>query len=103
MAGVGVLCSKLNFIPYNFYKRDLKILNSKLQILIFGYTYSPLKFDGGECGEYGWVLWASWLRTEPPNGDHWPVTTDRSRFTGQPFQVPGVEGSFFSLPAAVSR
>ena len=55
------------------------------------------------CGEYGLVLWASWLSTEPPNEDHWPVTTDRSRFTGQPFQVPEVEGTFFSLPAAVSR
>ena len=50
MAGVGVLFSKLTFSPYDFYKRGLKILNSKLQILIFGNTYSPLKFDGGECG-----------------------------------------------------
>ena len=31
------------------------------------------------------------------------VTTDWSRFTGQPFQVPGVEEGLFSLPAAVSR
>ena len=76
MAGVGVLCSKLNLIPYNFYKRGLKILNSKFQILIFGSTYSPLKFDGGECGEYGWVLWASWPRREPryAGNRHWPVT-----------------------------
>ena len=37
-----------------------------------------------QCGEYGWVLWASWPRREPPNEDHWPVATDRSRFTGQP-------------------
>ena len=74
---VGVLCSKLNFYPYNFCKRGLKILNYKLQILIFGNTYSPLKFDGGECGEYGLVLWASWLSTEPPNedvGPQWPLT-----------------------------
>ena len=79
MAGVGVLCSKLNFIPYIFYKRGLKILNSKLQILIFGYTYSPLKFDGGECGEYGWVLWASWPRREPRYAGlrYWPVTVHR--------------------------
>ena len=39
-------------------------MNYKLQILIFGYTYSSLKFEGGECGEYGLVLWASWLSTE---------------------------------------
>ena len=59
------------------YKRGPKILNSKFQILSFGNTFSPLKFDGWECGEYGLVLWASWLSTEPPNedvGPQWPLT-----------------------------
>ena len=34
MAEVGVLCSKLNFYPLYFNKRGLKILISKLHILI---------------------------------------------------------------------
>ena len=51
-----------------------------------------------QCGEYGWVLWASWLSTEPPIEDVGAsVTIDRSRFTGQPFQVPEVEEGLFSL------
>ena len=40
------------------------------KILCMRFTY---------CGEYGWVLWASWPRREPryAGNRHWPVTVHR--------------------------
>ena len=54
------------------------------------------------CGEYGWVLWASWPRREPRNAG---VITDQSRSTGHHWWPANVGSARWNLllPAAVSR
>ena len=104
MANVVILCSKLNFYPLWFLQKK----SEDFYFQMTNFDYRKYVFTLKIWWQRMWWIQVSTLgKLAQDRAAKWrygaSVTTDRSRFTGQPLLVPGVEEGLFSLPAAVSR